>query len=381
MPRRSASEVCVAVDASSRTRTPAFRPIDEMGVAELEIIRLVLRGGSVVDWRRLWFRDVAEVDAFLRLNLFDLADPRDERRLRSILAQAVDYLRNAVGYRVAEAVASPEDVRDLFLYASATKEPRKYRRIACVVLKCMHVVHHLEARELVFRTAIRESDLAGRVHRRVMAEARRMREQGFPIVEFQGSVKSRASLISKLIAKRETVAAQIFDRVRYRIVTEREEHIAPVVWHLTQTLFPFSFAVPGQSDNSLVAFRELVEGHPLGEQVAAELEAPLDAESRDHLREGNEFSGKDYRVLNFVVDLPVRIDELLPKDGLLAEDLGRIVFSLVEFQILDAASARRNEQGDSSHQRYKQRQRQRVLRRLSRGLVVPKRRPGTGGKE
>jgi uncharacterized protein (TIGR04552 family) len=373
------AEVVVGADPDRWARSP-FRAIDEMGAAELDVVRLVLRGGSVVDWRRLWFRDAADVDAFLRLNLFDPRDARDERRLRAILAQAVDYLRNAVGYRVAAAVADPEDVRDLFLFASGTKEPQRYRRIACVVLKCMHAVHHLEARELLFRTPLRESDLAERVDRRVMAEARSMRALGFPIVEFHGNVKSRASLISKLIAKRETVAAQIFDRVRYRIVTEREEDVAPLVWHLTETLFPFNLAVPGQSENSLVTFRELLEGHPLGKEVAAELHAPIDVESRD-LRKGNEFSGKDYRVVNFVVDLPVRIDELLPADGTFAEDLGRVVFSAVEFQILDSATARRNEEGDSSHQRYKQRQRRRVLRRLSRGLVVPKRRPRKRGKE
>ena len=75
-----------------------------------------------------------------------------------------------------------------------------------------------------------------------------------------------------------------------------------------------------------------------------------------------------------MVDLPVRVDELLPKLDPMAEELGRIVFSLVEFQLVDAATARRNEQGDASHGRYKKRQLKRVLRRLSRGLVVPKRR-------
>jgi len=50
------------------------------------------------------------------------------------------------------------------------------------------------------------------------------------------------------------------------------------------------------------------------------------------------------------------------------------VFSLVEFQMVDAATARRNEEGDSNHQRYKRRQGRNVLRRLSRGLVIPKRR-------
>ena len=177
-----------------------YHPVEQMGTAELEQLRLVLRGGSVIDWRRLEFTDAAEVTAFLALNLFDLEEARDERRLRAVLAQAVDYLRQAFGYRVAEPVARPEDLRHLFLLASGTLEPRKYRRIACVVLKVMHVIHHLEARELLFRTPIREADLAERVHRRIMAEAERMRAVGLPVVEFRGNVKSRESLVPKLLA-------------------------------------------------------------------------------------------------------------------------------------------------------------------------------------
>ena len=150
-----------------------LRPVEDLDLGDLETIRLLLRGGSVVDWRRLYFRDAREVDHFLRLNLFDLQDPRDEGRLRRILAQAVEYLRRAFGYKVADAVARPADVRDLFLVASDAAEPRRYRRIACVVLKVMHVIHHLEARELLFRTAVREADLAERADRCIMAVARR----------------------------------------------------------------------------------------------------------------------------------------------------------------------------------------------------------------
>ena len=75
-----------------------------------------------------------------------------------------------------------------------------------------------------------------------------------------------------------------------------------------------------------------------------------------------------------MVDLPVRVDELLPKLDPMAEELGRIVFTLVEFQVVDAKAAKRNQEGDASHERYKKRQLKRVLRRLSRGLVVPKKR-------
>jgi uncharacterized protein (TIGR04552 family) len=349
-----------------------FLPVEQMGLAELEALRLVLRGGSVIDWRKLDFQATAEVDAFLRLNLFDLEEARDERRLRAVLAQAVEYLRSAFGYRVAAPVAQPEDLRHLFLLASGTLEPRKYRRIACVVLKVMHVIHHLEARELLFRTPIREADLAERVHRRIMAEAERMRAMGLPVLEFRGNVKTRESLVTKLLAKKESVAAQVFDRVRYRVVTETAEQIPPVVLHLTRHLFPFNYAVPGQVQNSLFRFGDLLQAHPRGPELAAELQLPLEAEDGDPAEPRNQFSGKDFRVLNFVADVPVRIDELLPPLDPMADELGSVVFALVEFQVIDAGTARQNEQGEASHERYKRRQLKQVLRRLSRGLVVPK---------
>jgi uncharacterized protein (TIGR04552 family) len=348
-----------------------LRPLERMGLADLEALRLLLRGGSVIDWRRLDFRAPDEVDRFLHLNLFEVGDARDERRIRSVLLQAVDYLRNEFGYRVALPVAEPEDVRDLFLLASGAIEPTRYRRIACVVLKVMHVIHHLEARELLFRTAIREADLAERAHSRIMAEAQHMMAAGL-VREFGGNVKSRSSLVTKLLAKKESVAAQVFDRVRYRIVADRPDQLAPIVLYLTQHLFPFNYAVPGQTQNSLVRFTDLLAAHPSVAAVAHHLQLPPDLERKDPAAPRNEFSGKQFRVLNFVVDLPVRIDDLLPPLDPMADELGRIVFSLVEFQVLDAETARRNEEGDASHDRYKRRQLKRVLRRLSRGLVVPK---------
>ena len=352
----------------------ALRPLERMGVAELEALRLLLRGGSVIDWRRLEFTSLEEVGRFLALNQFDLDDPRDVRRIRSILAQAVEYLRSEFGYRVAAPVAEPRDVRELFLLASGAAEPHRYRRIACVVLKVMHVIHHLEARELLFRTPLREADLADRVHRRIMAEAERMREHDLPIVEFRGNTKTRSSLVTKLLAKKESVAAQIFDRVRYRIVTERPEQIPSVVWWLADHLFPFSYAVPGQSQNNLVRFADVVRSHPRGGEIAGAMQLPPDLERKDPAEHRNEFSGKGFRMLNFVVDLPVRVDDLLPPQDPVADELGRVVFSLVEFQVVDQATSLRNEEGDASHERYKKRQLQRVLRRLSRGLVVPKKR-------
>jgi uncharacterized protein (TIGR04552 family) len=84
----------------------------------------------------------------------------------------------------------------------------------------------------------------------------------------------------------------------------------------------------------------------------------------------NEFSGPSYRVVNFVADLPVRVDKLLhrPPDDDLFGDNGAVVFVLTEFQIVDARTAEANEIGENSHERYKERQIMRVKARLAHGM-------------
>src|SRR5207244_4834798 len=127
-------------------------------LGDLERMRLILRGGSVIDWRRLHFQTKEEVDHYLRLCLFEPNDPFDRGRLQRILDEAVDYLRTTFRYSVAEEVAQPAQVQDLFLLASGVGNP-KLRRIACLVLKVMHVVHHMEARALLHRARVSEDEL------------------------------------------------------------------------------------------------------------------------------------------------------------------------------------------------------------------------------
>ena len=348
------------------------RNVREMGLKELERIRLILRGGSVIDWRRLHFQTRDEVDRFLRLCQIDPDHAEDEAWVRLILADAVEYLRRTFGYRVTEAVAHPHEIHDLFLYASGVKEPGRYRRIACVVLKVMHVLQHIEGRDLLFWLSVSEAELCELVTEKVMAVATEMRDRGLPIVQFSDSIKTRESLITKLIAKKETVAAQVYDKTRFRIVVKRREDILPVLYYLTQRLFPFNFVVPDQTENSLISFKQVLHEYPHFKRHTEELHLDLDYEMREQ-RRGNLFSGSTYRVLNFVVDVPVRLDAYLPPPN---QDRrprkGRIGFLLVEFQIVDEKTARENEARENSHDRYKKRQKLRVLKRLSRGLVVPK---------
>ncbi len=349
------------------------RTVQEMGLKELERIRLILRGGSVLEWRRLHFKQRDEVDRFLRLCQIDPTSAHDNEWVRSILADAVEYLRKTFDYKVADAVANPVEIHDLFLFASGAKEPRRLRKIACIVLKVIHVIQHIEGRDLLFKLAVSEAELAQHVTERVTAVAEEMRAKGLHIVEFADSIKTRESIISKLIAKRESTAATVYDRTRFRIIVKKPADVLPVLYFLTQRLVPFNFLVPTQTENSLINFKTLLHEHANFAKHANDLHLDEDYEEREAAKPNNRFSGEGYRILNFVADVPIRLDAYLPppeKD--LRPRKGRIALALCEFQICDEAQAVVNEHGENSHERYKQRQREVVLKRLSRGLVVPK---------
>ena len=337
---------------------------DRWTLGDLERMRLILRGGSVIDWRRLHFQTKEEVDGYLRLCLFEPEDPFDRARLQRILDEAVDYLRTTFRYAVAEEVAQPAQVEDLFLIASGVGNP-KLRRIACLVLKVMHVVHHVEARGLLHRARVSEDELSQLVTQRVDLCIAQLRREGFPVVAAAGGVKTRHSLITKLLAKKETLAAQIYDRVRYRLETADADHVLPVLIRLCDLLIPFNFVVPGQTQNTLICFHKLVKNWPSLLTLAPQLEMDLLEEQQE--QQQNEFSGGSYRVLNFVADIPVRLPERAVDVG-----DGRIVFCMVELQLVDRETALANESGENAHVRYKKRKLRRVLRRLSRGLVVPR---------
>ena len=129
----------------------------------------------------------------------------------------------------------------------------------------------------------------------------------------------------------------------------------PVLAALTRQLIPFNYVVPGESVNQLVDLKEALSSETYG----VGKETPL-----------NEFSGPDYRIINFVADLPLRLERLLPRTEIPA-DASHVVFVLTEFQVCDKETAHRNDSGASSHEAYKARQHERVRMRLFRDKDDP----------
>jgi uncharacterized protein (TIGR04552 family) len=346
-----------------------MRPVryEDFTLGDLTAIRNLLRGGSVIDWHRLYFTDREEVDRFLRVNELDPGDPHDMRRLGELRAAAVEYLERHLGLQVPDEVAQGVPPRDLLLIASQKGRRRTH---ACVVLKVMHVMHHLAGRELLTKLPVSDDQIFHLVEEKVLRTVEEIKAVGCPVVEFEWSRKHADSLITKLLAKKESIAADVYDNLRFRMITNTEEQLVFVLRELTQRLVPFNYVIPGQSVNDIIKIRETLARSPALQQFLPDITdlAAVAADKKPSLL--NEFSGPGYRVINFVADLPVRIDKYLsrlPDDPIFAEH-GTIVFVLTEFQIIDARTAEENERGENSHDKYKDRQAARVKARLMHGM-------------
>jgi uncharacterized protein (TIGR04552 family) len=336
-------------------------------VADLTAARNLLRGGSVVDWHRLYFTDRAQVDRFLRINEFDTENAGDVARLEDLRERAVEYLERYLSFRVAEDVAVRVPARDLLLVAS---QKGKRRTHACVVLKVMHVLQHLAGGELATRLTVSTDQIFQIVEDKVLRTVEEMKSAGCQIVEFEWSRKEEDSLITKLLAKRDNLAAHVYDKLRFRMITRTEEEILFVLREMQQRLVPFNYVIPGESQNDIVDLQAFVERDPTLRGHLSELLAQASDTADKRVPQTNEFSGPSYRVVNFVADLPVRLDKHLglAADDPLFADTGPVVFVLTEFQIVDLRTAQANEQGENSHDRYKERQASRVRARLMHGM-------------
>lgn len=341
---------------------------EHLSLQDVESVRLILAGGSVIDWQRLAFETREQVDQFLGLQLLDTEDPDDRARVRYVYNESVSYLEEHLHLRFPQELRDPPDVRDVFLWASEFGRFRRTQILSCVILKLMHVIHHMEAADLKFKSSISEERLFDLAQARILRTARRMQEKGLPVVSFYGSRKSRSSVITKLLAKKDTLAATIFDKLRFRIVVERPEDLVPVLAWLKNNVFAFNYLIPGQSHNNLLDPGRLSEWLDPGD--AARAQVMLDEPELEHGGK-NEFSGASYRMINFIVDYPVRVPDA--PGGSRSFELGKVVFVMVEFQLLDEETARLNEAGDNAHALYKDRQHEVVARRLKRGGRKPSR--------
>jgi uncharacterized protein (TIGR04552 family) len=325
-------------------------------------VRLILRGDSVIDWHRLNFENLDQVEDFFEAQEVHLDEPADVGRTEHLKDEAVSYLRRHLEYPIPKPVERAS-VSELLMLASGTGHRQM---CACTILKCMHIIHHLEGRELLFVLPLSDQEVFHVVEEKVYRVIGSMLAGGFPITEFVGGRKNKDSLYTKLLSKQETVAAQIYDKLRFRIVTRSRADIFPVIQYLSRKLFPFNYVIPGQSINSMFHFKQYCSQQAHLKPMLGEMQAGRDD---DLTPTDNKFSADEYSIIHFIVDMPVRLPRrLLERAPSSAWPLGPIIFVICEFQVIDRETESSNELGEASHAKYKERQKKAVMRRLQLGM-------------
>lgn len=328
-------------------------------LANLAALRMILFGESAIDLPRLWFHDAVAVDDFVRLNGFDTDNPLDLNRLNELHHEATAYLTDVHKYRLPLQIEQPEAIHSLFL-AAASPTLTRLQRFACMTLKTMHIMHHIGGRELLFNTAISEAQLFESLGNRVFMAIDQMRAAGIGVCEFAAGKKSKMSLTTKLMAKRNNLATHIFDRLRFRIVVASRDDVIDTLIYLTRFLVPFNYILPEQSQNGIITREDLARVLNIPFDVVRQVwrgddraQVPLKTRAQ-----ANEFSGKEFRNISFIADIPLRIDSVAP------HATPAITFVQTEIQLVDQETARQNERGESAHVQYKKRQKARVRSRL-----------------
>jgi uncharacterized protein (TIGR04552 family) len=345
---------------------PPLKEFSDFSLQDVDALWLVLRGGSVLDWHRLNLTDREQAAAFIANHELDPSNKKDVQYLDSLRDQAIGYLRRTFSLSFPKAVQQAS-TEDLLMMASGSGHRQQ---IACTMLKAMQIINHTNGRELLFRLPVSDRDLFHLVEEKVYRVVGTMLSEGFPITEFVGGRKNLDSTYTKLLSKPESSAVALYDKLRFRIVTRQREDLLPVLLYLSERMFPFNYVVPQQSTNTMFHFRSFCEAHTVLKRHVTRLQGEQD----DALTPGdNRFSSPQYRTIQFVVDVPVRVPshimELAPPGS---EGLGPIVYMLCEIQLLDVETEEANETGAANHEAYKQRQREAVYRRIRLGMRLDK---------
>lgn len=329
----------------------------------------MVSGGSAIDLPRLDLPDEAAAKAFLAGYGLDPDNDDDRADLARILPLSRQFMEEVLlPWQGLEALPAELPDRPVALLLSASRLTDPMRFWSCSVLRVAHAVAH--ALFLPGRDKVTEAlaQVEGRF-RRHLTEADGQTWLGpIPLhaIRFK-SGKPWNSLLLKLLCKKDNVAEEIYDHLGVRIVTRTRVEALEVVRYLRDHhVVPFPNVKPSRSHNSLLDL-EALERHQAA--LWQELEAGrIDLETFERrlrafaagpdlppARRRNPFSDEDRRAIQFTARLLVR-----------REAEGRIerFFFPFEVQIQDALSWEESQRGRSSHEEYRERQREDARRRV-----------------
>lgn len=341
-----------------------------------DVLRAIVDGQSAIDVPRLALKNRSEAREFLACYGFDPARESHRREMEALRSEAIEFVSDellaGLELEIPEPMRHDRDIESMLLIAS--KSSGQDQRWACALLRVMHTLSHCHSYfNHRYGDEIRRQVFARFEPHLKMSDRGLMlgHDPGIELVSFEVKpTKSRWSVAMKLLHKVENVAADVFDRIGTRFVTNKRFDAALVVKYLRENnVIMFANVKPSRSRNTLIDIDWLnqeiarlddlvARGQITRDQELQLLRAAV--EERDYPQppapSPNPHSALTYHSIQFTCRQMIRIDG---KNG---EDI-RFFFPF-EIQILDEASYLASREGLASHEFYKARQKEMVRKRV-----------------
>ena len=365
-----------------------------------DVLQGMLDGSSSLDVDVLPFNTREQAEQFLQAYGYDWQCDQHQRELIRIQAEAITFIEQRFLqsishwdhfwadtdlFSIPSSIKYQMDTLDLMLKASETQGTDALGQAwACAIFKMMHVICHVENAVLnqFLETARQQILPKFEAHLFHHPETNKLclgklDDAYLPIKLFQSKDgKSRDSLITKLICKKESVAEQVLDLIGVRIVTETPEDAVLALELLRHYgLIVFANLISSRTRNRLLDTTHFVEEakakslpmgaacdllwHKAGIEAFRDIKAPLITSKATH---DNRSSHHEYRAIHLTARQLIRLPIA---DGSGAKPkLEHRVFFPYEIQLVDQDNYQQNHQGDSAHVLYKRKQLIRARRRI-----------------
>ena len=380
-----------------------------------EPMKILAEGQSILDtyFHSGDLEDQEDVQDFFDGYGFNINDPIDYGEVFGSYQEAIHFIQKK--FLDNEEVEIPEwffrltDIRTLFFKATdKNSENKEYSLWATAILKVMHIILHADKdiRQPYF--SIIQRQIFDRFYKYIHREGDHLYlksgDEQFEIESFDiKSRKTRDSTIIKLLHKKESIAEEVFDRIGVRFIAKNKFDVLRILNFLYQNhIVMIHNTKPSRAHNSLFDLSRIRE---IYEETSKELRDELTKkEFEEKIEEriweeclkqtsesSNKYSLQDYRSIHFTCrqlihyDNPFLLQYNKFKESVADRDdeLVKKLFSLntssiarkmrffypFEVQITDAKSHKVNSEGEASHEKYKNQQKQAAKKRLLKDIL------------
>ncbi|TYK65790.1 TIGR04552 family protein [Colwellia echini] len=329
-------------------------------------VRTALEGRSFIDTKRIHIHSMLEASRFLACYGFDMEDAADKEELEQIRLEAIELIEQELlrqGESIPESLKNENDVREYLLNASGHGD-FKLAPWSGALLRVIHTLTHSHSYlNDIYHDAIREQifkRFEGHIHTKQGEEY--LGNIKLVDVEFR-TAKSRRSVAMKLMHKAENVAADIFDWIGIRFITEYRADVIDVLAYLRQQhIVTYANIKPSRSRNTLIDMNWLNTCLDKGmsvDQIKSEMQSkdfPTALNNNTEPTEYNQFTEISYHSVQITCRQRIKIPQ---SDG---KSLS--FYFPFEIQMMDQNSYQQTRDGLASHKEYKKRQRSAVRKRI-----------------